>query len=239
MCQECKDRTVTRRNLLRGGVAASLALPFVSRAFAQESGSAAMAAPASPDEALQRLVEGNKRYVEGTPNNIDHSAGRYSRSQGQQPFAAVVACSDSRVIPELIFDQAPGDLFVVRVAGNFLNEDGIASLEFATAVLGIQAVLVLGHTSCGAIRATITSIEDNELPPGHLPSLVNAIRPAVYDVIGDNPENMLEAATAQNAIINAEKAVATGPILSDFAANGKIKSAAGVYDIATGVVTFL
>tara|TARA_B100000378_G_scaffold128409_1_gene103783 strand:- start:224 stop:943 length:720 start_codon:yes stop_codon:yes gene_type:complete len=239
MCQDCKDRAVTRRNLLRGGAAASLALPFVSSAYAQEPGSAPMAAPASPDEALQRLVDGNKRYVDGSPNNTDHSAGRYSRSQGQQPFAAVVACSDSRVIPELIFDQAPGDLFVVRVAGNFLNEDGIASLEFATAVLGIQAVLVLGHTSCGAISATITSIEDNELPPGHLPSLVNAIRPAVYDVIGNNPENMLEAATAQNAIINAEKAVATGPILSDFAANGKIKSSAGVYDIATGVVTFL
>ncbi|WP_176086036.1 carbonic anhydrase [Martelella sp. HB161492] len=239
MCENCTTSIMSRRGLLTGSIALSLAAPFAARALAQDMSKSEMMPPASPEEALQRLTEGNSRYAAGTPNNTDHSAARYSRSQGQQPFAAIVSCSDSRVVPELIFDQAPGDIFVVRVAGNFLNDDGIASLEYAAAVLGIQAILVLGHTSCGAVDATIKSIKGNELPPGHLPSLVNAIRPAVYDVMGDSPPDLLAAATAENARLNAAKAASTGPILSDFAASGKIKSYAGVYDIATGKVALL
>lgn len=234
MCDQCNSGKIGRRGLLMGGLALSLAAPFASRAFAQTA-----ASPASADEAVQRLIEGNARYVANTPNNSDHSVTRNTRATGQSPFAAIVSCSDSRVVPELIFDQAPGDLFVVRVAGNFLSEDGIASLEFAAAVLGVQAVMVLGHTGCGAIRATIDSIHDNELPPGHLPSLVNAIRPAVYDAMRLQPSDLLAAATAENAIYNARVAAQTGPILADMNVSGAVKSVAGVYDIATGKVDFL
>nr|WP_272210024.1 carbonic anhydrase [Marinicella sp. W31]MDC2875877.1 carbonic anhydrase [Marinicella sp. W31] len=225
---------LSRRGLLAGGLAVSLAAPLASRAFAQSD----EPRPQTAEEALGKLVEGNRRYVANKPVNTDHSAARVARSLGQQPFAAIVTCSDSRVVPELIFDQAPGDLFVVRVAGNFLNEDGIASLEYAAAVLGIRAVLVLGHTSCGAVEATIASIEDNELPPGHLPSLVNAIRPAVYEAMADEPEDLMMAATAKNAVRNAEIAATTGPILSAANADGTLGSAAGIYDIATGRVSF-
>lgn len=235
MCQDCTKGTISRRGLFAGGLALTLAASSGSGAFAQSS----EAPPATPDEALKRLIDGNARYVANSPINTDHSVGRSARSIGQQPFAAVVTCSDSRVVPELIFDQGPGDLFVIRVAGNFINEDGLASLEYGAAVLGIKAIVVLGHTSCGAVTATIESIQDKVLPPGHLPSLVNAIRPAVYDVIGDNPADLLAAATAQNARLNAEKAAVADPILSDFHASGKIKSAAGIYDIATGKVAFL
>ena len=235
MCDQCDRGTLGRRGLLMGGLALSLAVPFGGRAFAQTTATP----PASPDEAIQRLMDGNARYVANTPNNADHSVTRNTRAAGQSPFAAIVACADSRVVPELIFDQAPGDLFVVRVAGNFLSEDGIASLEFAAAVLGVQAVMVLGHTSCGAIRATIDSIRDNELPPGHLPSLVNAIRPAVYNAMQQNPEDLLTAATAENAVYNARIAAETGPILSEMNESGTVKSLAGVYDIATGKVEFL
>ncbi|MNL49820.1 Carbonic anhydrase [compost metagenome] len=107
------------------------------------------------------------------------------------------------------------------------------------AVLGIKTVVVLGHTGCGAVVATISSISDNELPPGHLPSLVNAVRPAVYDVMGDDPADLLVAATARNAELNAERSLTEGPILSAAAADGTLSAKAGIYDIATGKVEFL
>jgi carbonic anhydrase len=230
MCEECSKSGISRRALFAGGVAVAAAAA-ISPAFAQTG-----ERPNGPDEAIQRLLDGNARYVANAAINTDHSATRTARSQGQQPFAAVVACADSRVVPELIFDQGPGDLFVVRVAGNFINEDGLASLEYGAAVLGIQAIMVLGHTSCGAVDATIKSIQGNSLPPGHLPSLVNAIRPAVYDVMPEKPADLLMAATRRNAQLNADVAAKSGPILSDFNASGKIKSVAAIYEIATGKV---
>jgi len=236
MCQECIRATISRRGLFKGGLAMSVAAATGSTAAFAQTGDAD---PATPEEALQRLVDGNERYVANTPVNVDHSAERVARSLGQQPFAAIVACSDSRVVPELIFDQGPGELFIVRVAGNFINEDGLASLEYGVAVLGLKTILVLGHSSCGAVDATIKSIEDRELPPGHLPSLVSAITPAVYDAMAGNPDDLLAAATQQNARLNAEKAAASGPVLSKAHASGNISTAAGVYDISTGKVAFL
>ncbi len=236
MCEDCKPMNLSRRGLISGGLALSLAAPLVTQSFAQE-GSAV--APVSPEEARQRLVDGNARYAANAAINADHSLARTIRAEGQTPFAAIVSCSDSRVVPELIFDQGPGDLFVVRVAGNFISEEGLATLEYGVAVLGIKYILVLGHTACGAVDATIKSIADSELPPGHLPSLVNAIRPAVYDVMGEAPDDLLAAATAQNAKLNATRALSEGPILSEAAAAGTLGAAAGVYEIATGKVTFL
>ena len=236
MCKDCSSGTVSRRGLLAGGMALTLAAPFVATAAAQES---ADPAPVSPEEALQRLMDGNARYVANAAINTDHSTTRAARAQGQQPFAAIVSCSDSRVAPELIFDQGPGELFVIRVAGNFISEEGLATLEFGVAALGIKTIMVLGHTACGAVDATIASIRDRELPPGHLPSLVNAIRPAVYEVIDTAPDELLAAATAQNARRNAELAKTAGPILSEAYAAGALSTVAGIYDIATGTVTLL
>ncbi|WP_158971214.1 carbonic anhydrase [Chachezhania sediminis] len=235
MCEKSPPTSMDRRNLFKGGLALALAGATVSQARAQT----AAAAPASPQEALQRLIDGNARYVANATVNGDHSADRIARSQGQSPFAGIVTCSDSRVVPELIFDQGPGDLFVVRVAGNFINDDGLASLEYAVAVLGIQTIMVLGHSACGAVDATIKSIQDAELPPGHLPHLVNAIRPAVYDVMPEKPADLLAAATRRNATLNAGFAAGAGPILAEAHAAGKIGTAAGFYDIATGSVTVL
>ncbi|MDD8021980.1 MAG: carbonic anhydrase [Paracoccaceae bacterium] len=235
MCNDCSNQSVSRRNLLVGSLALAAAGAPMSSAVAQT----AEAAPVSPDEALQRLIDGNARYVANAPINTDHSVGRAERAAGQRPFAAIVSCSDSRVAPELLFDQGPGALFVVRVAGNFLNEDGIASLEYGAAVLGIKLIVVLGHSACGAVGATISSIQDNVLPPGHLPSLVNAIRPAVYDAMRDGATDLLGAATVQNAKSNAERAQTEGPILSDLHGAGKLRAVAGVYDISTGQVGFL
>jgi carbonic anhydrase len=243
MCETCSSPPIGRRRLLAGGLVGGLALAaaplFAASAFAQSSGGYGTATPVTPDEAMKRLVDGNARYVAGTPQQADYSAGRLKRATGQQPFAAIVACSDSRVVPELVFDQGPGELFIVRVAGNFIDENGLASLEFATAVLGVKLILVLGHASCGAVQATITSIKDNTLPPGHLPSLVNAIRPAVYDAMRSNPADLLAAASDMNVKMNAKLAQTAAPILSERAAAGQLKSAAAMYDIGTGKVNFL
>lgn len=236
MCQDCNSGTINRRGLIAGGLALSLTAPLAAPALAQYADAPP---PVDPEEALQRLVEGNARYVANTPINTDYSVDRANRAAGQSPFAAIVSCSDSRVAPELIFDQGPGQLFVIRVAGNFLNEEGIATLEYGVAVFAIKTIVVLGHTGCGAVSATINSIQDRELPPGHLPSLVNAIRPAVYEVLPENPDDLLEAAAARNAKLTAERALVEGPILSAAATEGHLSAKAAMYDIATGKVTFI
>jgi carbonic anhydrase len=127
------------------------------------------------------------------------------------------------VAPELIFDQGPGQLFVVRVAGNFINDDGLASLEYGAAVLGIQLIVVLGHTGCGAVGAAIKAVEEDSMPPGHLPGLVDAIRPAVEVAKAANPADLLAAATVANARLNAERAFTAEPILADLARSGGLR----------------
>jgi carbonic anhydrase len=109
----------------------------------------------TPDTALARLMDGNARYVAGKLNERDFSVGRAARAQGQAPYAAILGCADSRVAPELAFDEGPGELFIVRVAGNFVTPEGLGSLEYGAAVLGAKVIMVLGHTSCGAIGATV------------------------------------------------------------------------------------
>lgn len=233
MCTNCGTGRISRRGLLAGGLAMGVSLHGVTGAFAQDS------APVTPEQAMKRLREGNLRYRSNAAINTDHSAARASRAMGQRPFAAIVSCADSRVAPELIFDEGPGALFVVRVAGNSINEDGLASLEYGAAVLGIQQIVVLGHSGCGAIDATIGAIRDRTLPPGHLPALVNAIRPAVYDAMDAGAEDLLAAATLRNAQRNAEWVGRQGPILAPLHEAGTLRAAAGVYDIATGEVGFI
>src|SRR4029453_16787445 len=109
----------------------------------------------APGAALQWLMQGNERYAANTPNERDFSAGRSARASAQFPIAAIVGCSDSRVVPDLVFDQSPGELFVVRLSGTFLDDDGLASLEYAVKFLGAPLVMVLGHSNCGAVAAAV------------------------------------------------------------------------------------
>lgn len=234
MCQQCLTKNLSRRGLITGSTAAVAAATILLNSVAHAQ--AAEPAPVSPEEAFHRLVDGNARYVANTSINRDMNVGRAERAAGQRPFAAIVACADSRVAPEIIFDQGPGDLFIVRVAGNFINEDGLASLEYGVAVLGIQMIAVIGHTACGAVEATIDVVKGGEQPPGHIPSLIKAIRPSVETSMKSDPEDLLAAATAQNARDQADKVKSAGPLLSKFHADGKLLSGAGVYDISTGKV---
>lgn len=241
MCDQCADGlsvSGSRRGFLRAGglLALGACLPGVAGL-----GSAAHAqSPAvNGDEALKRLVEGNARYVAGQLSERDFSAGRAARAASQSPFASIVSCADSRVAPELAFDQGPGQLFVTRVAGNFVNKDTLASLEFGAQVLGSQLILVLGHTSCGAISATIDVVKNKTRLPGHLPALVEAIRPAVLTAQKEKPQDMLEAATIANVRLNVERLKKATPILSKRFAEKKLVVVGGVYDLATGKVNLV
>jgi carbonic anhydrase len=235
MCKQCDLMRFSRRGLLTAGLvtAAAAALQPLP-AWAQSAAPPPNAI--SPDEALARLQQGNARYAANAPTNRDYAAGRVARAQGQYPFASIVSCADSRLAPELAFDQGPGELFVVRVAGNFINEDGLASLEYGAAVLGVPFIMVLGHSKCGAVDATIKVVKDGTTLPGHLPSLTNAIRPAVIAAQAKQPADLLAEATAENVRLNVKSLLVAKPILSELVTAGKLKVAGAVYDIATGKV---
>jgi len=192
----------------------------------------------SPDAALDRLMKGNARYIEGLSRRHDFKHEREALSKGQNPFAAILSCSDSRIVPEYCFDTARGDLFVCRVAGNFASDDIIASLEYAVQVLQTPLILVLGHAACGAIDATIKTSKDGTTLPGHLPLIANALMAAVAAVQGA-PGDLLANAIRRNVALNVEKLMATGPILKSFLDDKKIRVAGGVYELTSGRVELI
>ena len=205
MCRICdanaavEVRQTSRRSFLQfaaGGIAAGIAI--APSAFAKDTKPPPKPQnQISPDAALDRLMKGNARYVEGASRRHDFKSEREALVGGQNPFASILSCADSRIAPEYAFDSGRGDLFVCRVAGNFANDDTVASLEYGVAVLNSPLILVLGHDSCGAVDATIKSLKDNTTLPGHLPSLVNALAPAVK-ATRDQPGDLLRlAASAQ------------------------------------------
>ena len=216
---------------------------FVLGAFA--AGLVTMAAGSPPpnaisgDEALHRIMTGNANYVANKVHLRDFAAGRAARAKAQYPIASILSCSDSRVGPEFLFDQGPGDLFVVRVAGNILEEEGLASLEYGAQFLGAPLILVLGHSGCGAVDAAIKVIKDNATLPGHLPGLIDQIKPAVEAAQKTQPANLLSAAITENVRQTVQHVTAAKPLLADMIAAGKVKVAGGVYDIATGQVSLI
>jgi len=185
-----------------------------------------------------RLMKGNARYVEGVSRRHDFRHEREALSGGQNPFAAILSCADSRIAPEYCFDTARGDVFVCRVAGNFASDDVIASFEYAVQVLNTPLIMVLGHESCGAVAATIKSIKDGTALPGRLPALVAALTPAVKAAQG-TPGDLLVNATTRNVTLNVEKLKTTTPILKSFADDKKIRVVGGVYQLKSGRVQLL
>jgi carbonic anhydrase len=206
--------------LLTGGL--EMALPL--RAGAQST--------LSPDAALTQLIDGNKRFssVRLTAHEQDLAILKQSTVEKQEPFAAVLSCADSRVPVELVFDQTIGHIFVTRVAGNVVTPEIIGSLEYGAAVLGTKVILVMGHSSCGAVKAAIQGKE----VPGQISVLFPHIRPAV-DQAGPN----LEAATKANAKIQAALLREASPIIAGMVKESKLKVVAGYYDTRTGGVELL
>jgi len=239
MCQMCGQDArrafeSSRRSFILGASAAGLVL--ANPALAKES----KAPPKpqnvlSPEAALARLKQGNERYVEGVARRHDFKHEREALAGGQNPYAAILSCADSRIAPEYAFDSGRGDLFVCRVAGNFANEDTVASMEYAIAVLNVPLILVLGHGSCGAVDATIKSLKDDKPLPGHMPSLVTAIAPAVK-AVSQASGNMLDNAIRQNVVDNVAKLKGATPILNAAVDQNKLKVVGGVYRLSDGKV---
>jgi carbonic anhydrase len=189
----------------------------------------------SPDAALDRLMKGNHRYVQGTMRRHDFTTERAALAGGQNPFAGILSCADSRIGPEYAFDTGRGDIFVCRVAGNFANPDTIASFEYAVSVLGASLILVLGHQGCGALDATIKQIKNGATFPGHIPSLTEALTPAVQ-AVDNQPGDLLTNAIKQNVVLTVQKLQTAEPILSEAINQKKLKVVGSVYDLKTGKV---
>ena len=239
MCEMCRKdarRSLepSRRSFILAASAAGLLL--ANGAVAKETNAPPKPQNVlSPDAALKRLKEGNERYVAGVAKRHDFKHEREALVGGQNPFAAILSCADSRIAPEYAFDSGRGDLFVCRVAGNFANEDTIASMEYAVAVLNVPLILVLGHEACGAVDATIKSLKDNTTLPGHLPSLVSALAPAVK-AVSQQPGNPLDNAIRQNVIDTVAKLKSATPILSAAVEQKKLKVVGGIYRLKDGRV---
>lgn len=238
MCNECyRSASMSRRGLLWGGAAllGAAASPF-PLAFAQ---TATPQNAISPDDALKRIMDGNARYAANTAANKDFFAGRAARVSGQYPVAAILSCADSRVAPELAFDQGPGDLFVVRVAGNFVNDDGLASIEYAVEFLGVPLIMVLGHSNCGAVGAAIKVLKEGAKLPGHLQEMVRDIKPAVEIAKRGKPDNLLQASIEENVRYGVRRLTTAKPIVSKLVQDKKVKVVGASYDLASGKVALL
>ncbi|MEW5931190.1 MAG: carbonic anhydrase [Gemmatimonadota bacterium] len=231
--------TLSRRDALRlaavgavsAGAAAAGVLATPGQAHAEAFPAGFTRPVATPDEALRALREGNARFVAGRVTEPHRNLARVREvAPTQTPFASVLGCADSRVPVELVFDQGFGDLFVCRAAGNIVSPEILGSLEFGTLVLGSKLLLVLGHSACGAVKATIAG----EAVPGQISALYQHIQPAV-DAAGTD----VEAAITENVRIQARLLSRSSPVIGGLIEEGKLKVVGGVYDLNTGAVKFL
>lgn len=226
------DHEFSRRRLIQTGLTTAAAafltggldLAFPSPAQAQST--------LNPDAALTELIDGNKRFTSGKLTSFEHDLAilKQHTEEKQEPFAAVLSCADSRVPVELIFDQSIGHIFVTRVAGNVVTPELIGSLEYGAAVLGTKVILVMGHSNCGAVKATIQGKD----VPGQISSLFPHIQPAV-----DQAGKDLAAATKANAKIQAELLRQSSTVISGMVKAGSVKVVAAYYDVGNGTVTLL
>jgi carbonic anhydrase len=228
-----RSQGISRRSALRTALAGAAGAALSSAGlgpFGIKSGFAQ--SELSPDQALEKLLEGNHRFVNGhmTSDAEDLAILKQRTVEKQEPFAAVLSCADSRVPVELIFDQTIGHVFVTRVAGNVATTEIIASLEYGAAVLGTSLILVMGHANCGAVKAAIAGKE----VPGQISALYLPLRPAV-----DQAGSDLTAAIKANARIQAKLLSESSPVISGLLKSNKIKVAAAYYDVSDGRVTML
>ena len=191
----------------------------------------------TPDQALNALMDGNRRFVDGAQQHNDHAAARARGVDGQSPFAGIIRCADSRVAPELVFDQSLGDLFVCAVAGNLPTTEVMASLEYTVAMLKTPLIVIMGHSSCGAVDATLAHEDDVSALPGHLSELASQILPAVQDA--RDAEDRLACAIESNVRRGIQRLLEASDIIADAVRNDTCRVVGGVYDLATGRFTLL
>jgi carbonic anhydrase len=232
-----KTNGFDRRRFLRSGFAIAGA-GFVWGAWRETALARELVkSPKTPDEALAELKAGNERYVTGRNLHHDFGSERAALAVSQHPFAIIFSCADSRVAPELAFDQSRGRLFVIRLAGNFVDDNGLASAEYGAAVLGAQLIVVLGHAECGAIKAAIEVITKKKVLPGHLPRLISYLEPPVKQAL--NRGGSLDDAVKENIRYNVTKLRNATPVIEPLIKENKARVLGAEYDLRTGRVTFL
>ncbi len=235
--------STSRRSFLYSSGATLLASTLAERAaFASLADGPAPAQRVNSAQALQMLIDGNKRFAAGQNTHAGRTPDDFKPlAAGQFPIAAIVGCSDSRVALEILFDQGIGDLFIIRVAGNYIDGAGSSvkgSIEYAVAELNVPLVMVLGHSQCGAVKAAIQHLHDHDALPGAINDLVNNIKPAVVESEG-KPGDPLENAIEANVRRGVAKLHTLAPVVEPAVKSGRIKVVGGVYDLATGTVKML
>lgn len=195
----------------------------------------------TPSNAIAKLKEGNERFVSGQALNRDYMLQVSQTATGQYPFASVVSCIDSRIPTEIVFDQGVGDMFNARVAGNFVNEDILGSLEFACKVAGSKVIVVMGHTSCGAVKGACDHVE-----LGNLTAMLKQIKPALdaistEDGVDRSSKNIsfVNTVAEKNVQLTIERIHADSPVLAEMAEQNEIAIVGAMYDVKSGKVTFL
>jgi len=235
MTESGKKGMISRRNIILKAGAGMLAATLAPAFLQAEAAKAEAISDITPSSALKKLMAGNQRYIEEKRTFPDQARSRIVEvAQGQHPFATILTCSDSRVAPEIIFDQGLGDLFDIRVAGNFLDDVVLGNIEYATLELGVPLLVILGHERCGAVKAAL----DSKAVPGHISTLVAAIKPAVDSIKGQTGDAWDNAVRA-NVKRNVNKLQSSSPILAEAVQAGKLKVVGGRYDLDSGKVEII
>jgi len=239
MCRNCRTDGLRRREFL-WLAAAGLAGVSLGGSFGSAGAAEGPAAALSPDEALAALKSGNERYVSHPELcSVDLAAQRSAVAAHQAPWATVISCADSRVPPELIFGgRGVGELFVARNAGNLVDNATLGTVEYGAAVLGSPLIVVLGHTSCGAVKAACDVVKKNATYPGAIGSMIEPIVPAAL-AARDEPGDFVNNTARQSARRTAARLTAASTLIAAQAEQGKLKIVAAIYDLETGVVSYL
>jgi len=219
---------MTNRRAFLLQTSAGLALSVTAPAIA-----AGGSPPYDAKGGLTALMAGNARFLAGKATCPPLTARRLEIAEGQNPFAIILSCSDSRVPVETIFDQEPGNIFGIRVAGNFVESTGLGSFEYAVAVLNVPLILVLGHSECGAVKAALAYDQHGEKQPGYIQYLVDRIAPGIKGSAN------LPAAVTANVRANMHDTTKQSPAIAKAVGTGKVTIAGGVYDLRSGKVTLL
>lgn len=243
MSESPYDRCPSRRQFCRAAVTAAVTAVTAPRLVLGGEQSKdhgpdhAAAHPFSPEKAIERLLEGNRRFVKGKADHPHESKDwRLSLEGGQHPFAVIVGCADSRVCPELVFDQGLGDLFVIRVAGNIVDVDVTASVEYAVDHLDTRLVVVLGHSNCGAVTAALDHLSESAGEPDEIVSLLYRIEPALVNLPQNLSRDNRIAVAVERNVRFAVRRLSAVPDLMKSMRSHKLRIVGAVYDMHTGKV---
>jgi carbonic anhydrase len=240
MRKDNMKNTITRLTLFALLSVSSFIMPTVASAAGGNALTREDQAAITPAKALSMLKRGNQRFVSGDMTNTDYVAQVKQTSDGQFPFAAIVSCLDSRIPPAIVFDRGIGDLFVARVAGNFVNDDILGSLEFAAKLAGSKIIVVMGHTECGAVMGACDGAQ-----LGLLTTTLANINPAVqakagnYSPANSSNDKFVDAVAEENVRLNMQKLRDRSIVLREMIDKGEIALVGAMYDIDTGKVKFL